>query len=325
MVDKFPSVVILYIVCYINTHLKIKFNCTMSSQKRNTTSSKKIKNLKALEKYYFDPQKPGAYYGPSKVRQVLKSSKEPNIKLRTVKRFVNSQDAYCLHKTVEYKFKRMKVRVNSINEMFDVDLADLSRYSKENQGIQYLLVAIDILSRYAFVLPLENKRSVTVLKAFKKILQERKPKNVRVDAGSEFKGVFKSYLGEQHITLTTARNENIKSNYVERFKRTLKSLITRYMTHKNTKHYLHVLPDLVYNYNHTLHSSLPHLSPVQVNKNNELQVWKHLYVKPLLREKKGKHRPVKKYLYKVGGLVRISYLRRPFSKEFESTLDTRII
>ncbi len=282
----------------------------MSSHKNKVSK----KHEKALENYYFNPRKPGAYYGPSKVRDVLKAQPQHNIKLRTVKQFVNNQDAYSLHKPVQHRFKRMKVRVNSINEMFDVDLADLSRYSKENRGIRYLLVAIDILSRFAFALPLENKRPETVLKAFKEILQIRKPEKVRTDAGGEFKGVFKSFLHNQDITLTITRNENIKSNYVERFNRTLKSLITRYMTHKNTKHYLDVLPDLLYNYNHTLHSSLPKLSPAQVNKSNELKVWEHLYVKPLLKQSKSKPPVVKKYVYKVGDLVRIPYLRRPFSK-----------
>ncbi|XP_067653351.1 uncharacterized protein [Haliotis asinina] len=278
----------------------------MSSQESNTAQTPGT----ALEDYYFDPQKPGAYYGPSKLRSVLRDKGEPKTSLRRVKKFVSDQDAYSLHRPVRYRFKRMKVRVNSIDEMFDVDLADVSRYTKWNEGVRYLLVVVDILSRFAFVLPLENKRPETVLKSFKKILKQRKPQKVRVDAGSEFKGVFKEYLKTQKIKLTIARNENIKSNYVERFNRTLKSLITRYMTHKNTKHYLDVLPQLVYNYNHTLHSSLPHLSPAQVNRENEVKVWDHVYLEPLRKVSKPR---VKKYVFKVGDLVRISYLRKPFS------------
>ncbi len=276
-----------------------------------------LKQEKAIEKYYFNAENPGAYFGPSKLRDELKKNRQQqHIRLRNVKRFVKNQDAYSLHRPVKHRFKRLKVRVNFMNEMFDVDLADLSRYSKENDGIRYLLVAIDILSRYAFVLPLENKKPESVLKAFKEILKTRQPKKVRTDAGSEFRAGFESYLKKKNITHTITRNENIKSNYVERFNRTLKSLITRYMTHNNTKHYIDVLPSLVLNYNHTIHSSLPNLSPAQVNKDNELKVWQHVYVKPLLKHLKSLH-PRKKFKYKVGDLVRIPYLKRPFNKELD--------
>ena len=210
----------------------------------------------------------------------------------------------------------MKVRVHSLDEMFDVDLADMSRYTKWNDGVRYLLVAIDILSRFAFALPLHNKKPETVLKAFKTILEHRRPRKVRVDAGSEFKGAFKTFLEKQEIKLTVARNESIKSNYVERFNRTIKSLISRYMTQKNTRRYADVLPDLISNYNHTIHSSLPGLSPIQVNKSNEVKVWDHIYLKPL-REQLDKRPKVKRFKFKVGDLVRISYLRKPFSKELD--------
>ncbi|XP_067653359.1 uncharacterized protein [Haliotis asinina] len=270
---------------------------------------------KALEEYYFNPEKPGAYYGPAKLRNVLLDKGESKASLRRVKRFVNNQDAYSLHRPPVYRFKRMNVRVNFLNEMFDMDLADMSRYTKFNENVRYLLVTVDILSRYAFVLPLVNKRPETVLKAFKQIIEERKPRKVRTDAGSEFKGIFREFLEKENITHTIARNENIKSNYVERFNRTLKSLITRYMTHNNTKRYVDILPKLVYNYNHTLHSSLPELSPAQVTKENQVKVWDHVYLKPLRKRIKSTSSMsnAKRYLFKVGDMVRISYLRRPFS------------
>ncbi|XP_048239413.1 uncharacterized protein LOC124127214 [Haliotis rufescens] len=277
-----------------------------------------LRKEKILESYYFNPLEPGAFYGPEKLHRVLKLDRQPDLRLSTVRRFLNKQDAYSLHKPPKQRFKRLRVRVNSINEMFDVDLTDMTRYSKENNGVRYLLVAIDILSRFAFALPLTNKRPETVLKAFKEIIQERNPMKVRVDGGSEFKGVFKDFLEKHNITLTVAHNENIKSNYVERFNRTLKSLITRYLTHNNTKYYLDALPKLMDNYNNTLHSSLPNLSPVQVKKKNELKVWEHLYVKPLLLKKQSsKHNRSKAFVFKVGDLVRIPYLRRPFSKELD--------
>ena len=60
--------------------------------------------------------------------------------------------------------------------------------SKYNKGIRYLLCAIDLFSKYAFVVPLRDKKSVTITNAFQSILNksERKPNKIWVDQGSEF-------------------------------------------------------------------------------------------------------------------------------------------
>ncbi|XP_046557076.1 uncharacterized protein LOC124266310 [Haliotis rubra] len=96
------------------------------------------------------------------------------------------------------------------------------------------------------------------------------------------------------------------------------------MTRNNTKRYVDILPDLVYNYNHTLHSSLPHMSPSQVTRGNQVKVWDHVYLKPIRKKINSTSTSMniskpkaKRYLFKVGDLVRISYLRRPFSTVFD--------
>ena len=59
--------------------------------------------------------------------------------------------------------------------------------SKYNKGIRYLLCAIDLFSKYAFVVPLKDKKGTTIVNAFQKILNnsKRKPNKVWVDQGSE--------------------------------------------------------------------------------------------------------------------------------------------
>ena len=66
---------------------------------------------------------------------------------------------------------------------------DMSNLAKYNNGVKYLLLAIDIVSRFVFVQPLKTKTTSEVVKAFKNILKEgRKPKLVCSDKGSEFTG-----------------------------------------------------------------------------------------------------------------------------------------
>ena len=64
-------------------------------------------------------------------------------------------------------------------------MQSLSKYNKE---IKYLLCAIDLFSKYAWVIPIKDKKGITITNAFQKILKEsnRKPNKIWVDKGSEF-------------------------------------------------------------------------------------------------------------------------------------------
>ena len=74
------------------------------------------------------------------------------------------------------------------DNIWGVDLADMQLISKYNRGIGYLLCAIDLFSKYAFVLPLKDKKGVTITNSFENILDKlkRKPNKIWVDQGSEF-------------------------------------------------------------------------------------------------------------------------------------------
>ena len=64
----------------------------------------------------------------------------------------------------------------------------MQQLSKYNKGFKYLLYAIDLLSKYAWVIPLKDKKGTSIVNAFKKIISEgqRKPNKIWVDQGSEF-------------------------------------------------------------------------------------------------------------------------------------------
>ena len=59
--------------------------------------------------------------------------------------------------------------------------------SKYNKGIKYLLCGIDLFSKYAWVVPIKDKKEVSLVNTFKKIIsEERKPNKIWVDQGSQF-------------------------------------------------------------------------------------------------------------------------------------------
>ena len=112
----------------------------------------------------------------------------------------NYQLANELHKPIIRKFKKRKVYSSFRDNICCVDLADLQSLSKYNKGIKYLLCAIDIFSKYAWVALLKDKKGTSIVNAFQKIISEgRKPNKTLVNQGSEFyNNSFKNCL-ELHI------------------------------------------------------------------------------------------------------------------------------
>ena len=74
-----------------------------------------------------------------------------------------------LHKPVIKKFNKRKVYSQFKDNILGVDLADMQSLSKKNKGIEYLLCAIDLYSKYAFVIPLKDKKGISITNAFDKI------------------------------------------------------------------------------------------------------------------------------------------------------------
>ena len=104
--------------------------------------------------------------------------------------------------------------------------------SKFNKGVRFLMGVIDILSKYAWVVPLNDKKGVSIFDTFQKVLDKskRKPKKIWVDKGSEFyNNTFKEWLKDNNIEMNSVLNEG-KSVVAERFIRILKTKIYKYMT-----------------------------------------------------------------------------------------------
>ena len=136
-----------------------------------------------------------------------------------------------LHKLVIKKFNKIKVYSQFKDNIWAVDLADMQSLSRKNKGIKYLLCAIDLYSKYAFVVPLKDKKGISIANAFNKIIKQsnRKPNKIWVDQGSEFYNRdFKKLLSGNDIEMYSTYNES-KSVVAERFTRTLKNKLYKHM------------------------------------------------------------------------------------------------
>ena len=114
----------------------------------------------------------------------------------------NMQLADELHKLIIRKFKKRKVYSSFRDIIWGVDLADMQLLSKFNKGFRFLLCVIDIFSKYAWVVPLKDKKGISIVNTFQKILKEsnRKPNKIWVDKGTEFyNNCFKKWLRDNNI------------------------------------------------------------------------------------------------------------------------------
>jgi hypothetical protein len=151
--------------------------------------------------------------------------------------------------------------------------------AKENDGIRYLLTVIDILSKFAWVIPVKSKSAQDIVNAFEKLLDKsapRKPQKLQTDKGKEFlnesvQKLFKNN-GIEHFTSESDQ----KAAVVERFNRTIKSKIEKFITAFQSARYIDHLDEFVEAYNHSYHRSIK-MRPIDVNKNNQRKVWINLY------------------------------------------------
>jgi len=88
-----------------------------------------------------------------------------------------------LHKPVIKNFPKRKVYANGIDKIWAADLIDMQAFSKFNHGTRYLLIVIDVFSKFGWMLPSEDKTGVSVVKALKEIFKQRKPEKLWTDKG----------------------------------------------------------------------------------------------------------------------------------------------
>ena len=209
-----------------------------------------------------------------------------------------------LHKPIIKKFEKRKVYSQFKDNIWGVDLADMQSLSRKNKGIKYLLCVIDLYSKYAFVIPLKDKKGISILNAFDKIIKQynRKPNKIWVDQGGKFyNNIFKERLSDNDIIMYSTYSEG-KSVVAERFIRTLKSELYKHMTAIGKNVYYDVLDDVVNKYNNTKHSAIK-MKPIDVRDNNNKRVYIDKHNEEHSR-------------FKVGDRVRISKFQNIFAKGY---------
>ncbi|XP_046753062.1 uncharacterized protein LOC124416182 [Diprion similis] len=113
-----------------------------------------------------------------------------------------------LHAPARRNFKRRRVIVKGFDDLWQADLVEMRQYAKINKNFNYILTVIDVLSKFAWAVALENKSAQSVVDGFKEVLQSgRSPKNLQSDDGKEFFNVeFKKLMKKHNINQYSTYN-----------------------------------------------------------------------------------------------------------------------
>ena len=146
-----------------------------------------MSSAQVLSSIYYDPKNPGSFSSANRLYEEAKNV-DKSISLKTVKDWLSGEFTYTLHKPLRKHFKRNPIIVRSKDDQWEADLVDMQEFSNQNSNHRYILTVIDVFSKFAWVQPLVNKTSGSIINAFKTIFNEgRKPKFLRTDQGTEFK------------------------------------------------------------------------------------------------------------------------------------------
>ena len=274
-----------------------------------------------LASMYNDISGPGSFQGINKLYKAVKDDGVYQINYSEIKDWLSTNKAYTLHKDVKKVKKRTRVMVSGIDDQFEADLAAMDKESfvKQNDGIKFLLVVIDVFSRFLWVRALKDKSASTVTKAFDDIFKDSKrlPRRLRTDRGTEFTSAeTRSFFKRKRVHQIFTANE-LQANFAERVIKTLKNKIFRYLDTQKSLRYIDVLQDLVKSYNNTWHTGI--LSkPKDVNEKNEKRLWWQMYwpLETFGEETRRLKNRRKTFRYNVGDFVRISLKKTALMREY---------
>lgn len=299
----------LYSLSYIRKVIKYSFHLLLDIKRHNMYWED------YMAKIYYDPSAAGSFTEVDKLFRYFQQEGKYDISKYKVRKWLQRQQPYSLQRLVRRYYRRNKVVVAGIDDQWDADLMDMTKFKKENDGAQFVLLVIDIISKYVWMRPLKDKKGPTTARAFEDILREgRQPTKIRTDKGQEFGSkAFNNVLTDRNIQHLYSQNTKLKANFAERSIKTIKTRMYRYMTFKQSQRYIDRLQKFARSYNKTYHCTID-AKPELVNPNNEEEVRVSTF---LSREEIPRKQTKRPYKFKVGDKVRISKIASVLDREYD--------
>ena len=230
-----------------------------------------------LSSIFYNPSQAGAYGGVEKLYKAVRKDGKFVLGRSKIRNWLLKQEDYAVHRETRSKFKRRRVVAPFVAYQWDVDTVF---YKKENAGYAYFVLAIDILSNFVWMVPLRTTTGQEMVEALRQMFATgRKPSHIRSDQGTEFlnKNV-KSFLKKENLTFFVTHNA-VKASYTKRAIKTIKSRLIRYLTRKQRRWWIDILPQITDSYNKTYHRSIKR-TPNTVKPKDPVELWKLQYESP---------------------------------------------
>ena len=274
---------------------------------------------KEIKHVYYTCKEPGSYYGPVKLYSVLKK-KDRSCTLSEVKKWMEKQDVYNLHRSRKGRFERRKlVRLRPF-ETLSADIVFLQDLAKYNSNYSYILTVICLFSNKAWSFPLKRKTKIETSEALEKIFNELQGDvdNFFVDQGVEFDlDIYEKY----NINKYSVKSP-LKSCHVENFNKILENRLFRAMTANSSLRWLNYLDEIIDSYNNTPIKRLYNFSPNEaiISPNKEYLKEKFKHERALMHQKYAK----RKIDIKVGDFVRTVKPKSTFSRGYKVTFFDKV-
>lgn len=223
-----------------------------------------------------------------------------------------------LHKPIRKNFQRRRTIIKGLDDLWQIDLIEMGRFTSSNKKFRYILVVIDCFSKYVWCRALKTKSALDVTRAFESILKEgvvRCPRNVQSDQGKEFFNTNFNQLMKKYNINHYNTFSSMKASMAERVIRTLKEKLFKHFTLNGSHKWIDVLSKITSVYNNTTHSTIK-MKPIDVTKKNEDLVLKSSYnfIKLATTPR----------TFKIGDYVRISIAKHVFEKGYIPNWTTEI-
>ena len=286
---------------------------------------------KYLKSLYYNVNKTGSLRGPLPLYKLVKKEGKMKISMEKIRRWLQSQPVYTRFKhrgeVGVTKQPRNKIKAQYVGHMFQWDLMVVDpEYGKKERTLEeiqrstksYILIGVDVFSRYLFCAKLSGRDSDSVIEGLKLIFDTYNyhPAMAMTDPAGEHKSEkLKKFLKSQKIHMYFA-NSIKHAPTAERLIRVLRVGLRRYQASTNSSQVISALPGLVKSYNESVSRAINE-RPVDVFTSKEAawRAYQYLYLRKK-RAKKGKPRkPSDNLIPKVGQYVRVSRIRGPFEKE----------
>lgn len=273
---------------------------------------------KTLSELYYSSH---GYNSPARLLKAVKEAGHPKVSLKQVEEWISTQEVPSRFRQRRVKFPRSITIARSANYQWSMDLGMLPSLKRYNQNYVFFLLCISSFSRFIKgIKPLKDKKSKTVAKALREIIQENgvAPEVALTDQGSEFAGDVNSVYDQYNIKhWTSLDTTGPKASHAENGVKLFKNRLFRVLRKHRTYNWVHFIDFVKENINNEFCRTVGMTRNEADRPENQNKVYRYAFA----------HREIKRlatikpniYKYSIGTVCRVSKGKGAFLKSYEGS------